>query len=178
MKFKARISFFGLLITAFVFAGCNIFSWSVSPEEGEDLLEEGLDSMFAGGFDAAESLFAEGLKEDSLNSDLLYNHAKATLLSSGESIVTILEEITKFSEGEGSEDAPRSVGEGLAHTPRRADDDVEHGLFVGDVPGVEAGCVGVPGVTTSRDPQIPKRRRGRPRLLDRLGNRFVAGDGA
>jgi len=98
MKFRARISFFGLLITVFVFAGCNIFSWSASPEEGEDLLEDGLDFMFDGDFEAAESLFALGLLEDSLNSDLLYNHAKATLLSSGESIVTILNEITKFSD--------------------------------------------------------------------------------
>ena len=98
MKFKARISFFGLLITAFIFAGCNIFSWSASPEEGEDLLEDGLDFMFEGDFEAAESLFALGLLEDPLNSDLLYNHAKATLLSSGESIVTILNEITKFSD--------------------------------------------------------------------------------
>ena len=98
MKFKARISFFGLLITAFIFAGCNIFSWSASPEEGEDLLEDGLDFMFEGDFEAAESLFALGLIEDPLNSDLLYNHAKATLLSSGESIITILNEITKFSD--------------------------------------------------------------------------------
>ena len=97
MKIKARISFFGLLITAFVFAGCNIFSWSASPDEGEDLLEEGLDFMFDGEFDSAKVLFARGLETDPLNSDLLYNHAKATLLSSGESIVTILDEITKFS---------------------------------------------------------------------------------
>ena len=90
MKFKARVSFFGLLITAFVFAGCNIFSWSASPDEGEDLLDEGLEYMFDGEFEAAESLFALGLIEDPLNSDLLYNHAKATLLSSGESIITIL----------------------------------------------------------------------------------------
>ena len=53
MKFKARISFFGLLITAFIFTGCNIFSWSTSPEEGEDLLEDGLDFMFEGDFVAA-----------------------------------------------------------------------------------------------------------------------------
>ena len=98
MKFKARVSFFGLLITAFVFAGCNIFSWSASPDEGEDLLDEGLEYMFDGEFEAAESLFALGLIDDPLNSDLLYNHAKATLLSSGESIVTILNEITKFSD--------------------------------------------------------------------------------
>ena len=98
MNFNARISFFGLLITAFIFVGCNIFSWSASPEEGEDLLEDGLDFMFEGDFEAAESLFALGLLEDPLNSDLLYNHAKATLLSSGESIVTILNEITKFSD--------------------------------------------------------------------------------
>ena len=98
MKFKARISFFGLLIMVFIFAGCNIFSWSASPEEGEDLLEDGLDFMFEGDFEAAESLFALGLIEDPLNSDLLYNHAKATLLSSGESIITILNEITKFSD--------------------------------------------------------------------------------
>ena len=98
MKFKARVSFFGLLITVFVFAGCNIFSWSASPDEGEDLLDEGLELMFDGEFEAAESLFALGLLDDPLNSDLLYNHAKATLLSSGESIVTILDEITKFSD--------------------------------------------------------------------------------
>ena len=98
MKFKARVSFFGLLITVFVFAGCNIFSWSASPDEGEDLLDEGLEFMFDGEFEAAESLFALGLLDDPLNSDLLYNHAKATLLSSGESIVTILDEITKFSD--------------------------------------------------------------------------------
>ena len=98
MIFKARVSFFCLLITAFVFAGCNIFSWSASADEGEDLLDEGLKFMFDGEFEAAESLFALGLLEDPLNSDLLYNHAKATLLSSGESIVTILDEITKFSD--------------------------------------------------------------------------------
>ena len=102
MKFKARISFFGLLITAFIFAGCNIFSWSASPEEGEDLLEDGLDFMFEGDFEAAESLFALGLLEDPLNSDLLYNHAKATLLSSGESIITILNELQKFDQSEGA----------------------------------------------------------------------------
>jgi len=98
MNSKARISFFGLLITAFVFAGCNIFSWSASPEEGEDLLENGLDFMFEGDFEAAESLFALGLLEDPLNSDLLYNHAKATLLSSRRSIITIVNEMTKFSD--------------------------------------------------------------------------------
>ena len=102
MKFKARISFFGLLITAFIFAGCNIFSWSASPEEGEDLLEDGLDFMFEGDFEAAESLFALGLLEDPLNSDLLYNHAKATLLSSGESIITILNELQKFDQSTGA----------------------------------------------------------------------------
>jgi len=102
MKFKARISFFGLLITAFIFAGCNIFSWSASPEVGEDLLEEGLDFMFEGEFDSAKALFARGLESDPLNSDLLYNHAKATLLSSGESIITIIDEITKFSEPTGA----------------------------------------------------------------------------
>ena len=98
MKFKARVSFFGLLITAFVFAGCNIFSWSASPDEGEDLLEEGLDYMFDGEFDSARVLFARGLESDPLNSDLLYNHAKATLLASKQSIITIVNEMTKFSE--------------------------------------------------------------------------------
>ena len=102
MKFKARISFFGLLIMVFIFAGCNIFSWSASPEEGEDLLEDGLDFMFEGDFEAAESLFALGLLEDPLNSDLLYNHAKATLLSSGESIITILNELQKFDQSTGA----------------------------------------------------------------------------
>jgi len=103
MKFKARISFFGLLITAFIFAGCNIFSWSASPEEGEDLLEDGLDFMFEGDFEAAESLFALGLLEDPLNSDLLYNHAKATLQASGLSIITILNELQKFDTGTDAE---------------------------------------------------------------------------
>ena len=98
MNFKARVSFFALIITALLFAGCNIFSWSASPEEGEDLLDEGLDFMFDGEFESAESLFALVLLEDPLNSDLLYNHAKATLLSSGESIITIVDEITKFSD--------------------------------------------------------------------------------
>ena len=98
MNFKARVSFFALIITALLFAGCNIFSWSASPEEGEDLLDEGLDFMFEGDFKSAESLFALGLLEDSLNSDLLYNHAKATLLLSRRSIITIVNEMTKFSD--------------------------------------------------------------------------------
>ena len=98
MKLRAGISLLGLLFMAITLSSCNIFSWTSSPDEGEDLLEEGLDFMFDGDFDAAESLFALGLLTDSLNSDLLYNHAKATLLSSGESIVTILEEIAKFGE--------------------------------------------------------------------------------
>ncbi|MCH7818446.1 MAG: hypothetical protein IIB40_02700 [Candidatus Marinimicrobia bacterium] len=102
MKFKARFAFVGLLITAFVFAGCNIFSWSATPEESEDLLEDGLEFMLDGNFEAAESLFALGLLEDSLNSDLLYNHAKATLLSSGESIITILNELQKFDQPSGT----------------------------------------------------------------------------
>ena len=102
MNLKARIGFFGLLIAAFVFAGCNIFSWSASPEEGEDLLEDGLDLMFEGDFEAAESLFALGLLDDPLNSDLLYNHAKATLLSSGESIITILNQLQKFEDPSGA----------------------------------------------------------------------------
>jgi len=98
MKLRAGISLLGLLFMAMTLPSCNIFSWTSSPDEGEDLLEEGLDFMFDGEFEAAESLFALGLLTDSLNSDLLYNHAKATLLSSGESIVTILEEIAKFGE--------------------------------------------------------------------------------
>ncbi|MCH7954309.1 MAG: hypothetical protein IIC40_01065 [Candidatus Marinimicrobia bacterium] len=102
MKFKAGFAFVGLLITAFVFAGCNIFSWSATPEESEDLLEDGLEFMLDGNFEAAESLFALGLLEDSLNSDLLYNHAKATLLSSGESIITILNELQKFDQPSGT----------------------------------------------------------------------------
>ncbi len=102
MKFEARVNFFGLLITAFVFTGCNIFEWTDSAPEGQDLLEEGLDYMFDGEFEAAESLFALGLLEDSLNSDLRYNHAKATLLSSGESIITIVNEIQKFDKSTGA----------------------------------------------------------------------------
>lgn len=98
MKLRAGISLLALLFTAMTLSGCNIFSWTSSPDEGEDFLEEGLDFMFDGEFDAAESLFALGLETDPLNSDLLYNHAKATLLSSGESIITIIDEITKFSE--------------------------------------------------------------------------------
>jgi len=101
MIFKARVSFFCLLITAFVFAGCNIFSWSASPEEGVDSLDEGLEFMADGEFDSAKVLFARGLLDDPLNSDLLYNHAKATLLSSGESIITILNELQKFDEPSG-----------------------------------------------------------------------------
>ena len=102
MKFKARVSFFGLLITVFVFAACNnIFSWTDSAEEGQDLLEDGLDFMFEGEFDSAKALFAKGLESDPLNSDLLYNHAKATLLSSGESIITILNELQKFDDPTG-----------------------------------------------------------------------------
>ena len=98
MKLRAGISLLGLLFLTMTLSGCNIFSWTSSPDEGEDYLEEGLDFMFDGDFDAAESLFALGLLTDPLNSDLLYNHAKATLLSSGESIITIIDEITKFSE--------------------------------------------------------------------------------
>ena len=98
MKLRAGISLLGLLFLTMTLTGCNIFSWTSSPDEGEDFLEEGLDFMFDGDFEAAESLFALGLLADPLNSDLLYNHAKATLLSSGESIITIIDEITKFSE--------------------------------------------------------------------------------
>ena len=82
MKFRAGISLYGLLIISLTFAGCNIFSGLAGdPDEGEDILDEGLDFMFDGEFESAESLFAIGLLTDSLNSDLLYNHAKATLLS-------------------------------------------------------------------------------------------------
>ena len=98
MKLRAGITLLSLLFLTMTLSGCNIFSWTSSPDEGEDFLEEGLDFMFDGDFDAAESLFALGLLADPLNSDLLYNHAKATLLSSGESIITIIDEITKFSE--------------------------------------------------------------------------------
>jgi len=98
MNLRAGISFLGLLFFIMTLSGCNIFEWTSSPDEGEDLLEEGLDFMFDGDFDAAESLFALGLLTDPLNSDLLYNHAKATLLKSGESIITIIDEITKFSD--------------------------------------------------------------------------------
>ena len=101
MKLRAGISLLGLLFMALTFSSCNIFSWTSSPDEGEDLLEEGLDFMFDGDFDAAESLFALGLLTDSLNSDLLYNHAKATLLSSGTSIVTIIDKLANF-----DQDAP------------------------------------------------------------------------
>ncbi len=101
MKLRAGISLYGLLIISLTFAGCNIFSFAGTPEEGEDILEEGLDFMFDGEFESAESLFAIGLETDSLNSDLLYNHAKATLLSSGESIITIINELQKFDENSG-----------------------------------------------------------------------------
>lgn len=102
MKFRAGISLYGLLIISLTFAGCNIFSGLAGdPDEGEDILDEGLDFMFDGEFESAESLFAIGLLTDSLNSDLLYNHAKATLLSSGESIITIINELQKFDENSG-----------------------------------------------------------------------------
>ena len=101
MKLRAGISLYGLLIISLTFAGCNIFSFAGTPEEGEDILKEGLDFMFDGEFESAESLFAIGLETDSLNSDLLYNHAKATLLSSGLSIITIVNELQKFDENSG-----------------------------------------------------------------------------
>ena len=101
MKLRAGISLYGLLIISLTFAGCNIFSFAGTPEEGEDILKEGLDFMFDGDFESAESLFAIGLETDSLNSDLLYNHAKATLLSSGLSIITIVNELQKFDENSG-----------------------------------------------------------------------------
>ena len=96
MNLRAGISFLGLLFFIMTLSSCNIFSWTSSAEEGEDFLEEGLDFMFDGDFEAAERLFALGLLTDPLNSDLLYNHAKATLLSSGESIVTIVNELATF----------------------------------------------------------------------------------
>ena len=103
MKLRAGISLYGLLIISLTFAGCNIFSsLAGDPDEGEDLLDEGLELMKDGEFDSAEVFFAKGLEADPLNSDLLYNHAKATLLSSGESIITIIDEITKFSEPTGA----------------------------------------------------------------------------
>jgi len=101
MKLRAGISLYGLLIISLTFAGCNIFSFAGDPDAGEDILKEGLDFMFDGEFESAESLFAIGLETDSLNSDLLYNHAKATLLSSGESIITIVNELQKFDENSG-----------------------------------------------------------------------------
>lgn len=101
MKLRAGISLYGLLIVSLTFAGCNIFSFAGDPDAAEDILEEGLDFMFDGDFESAESLFAIGLETDSLNSDLLYNHAKATLLSSGESIITIVNELQKFDENSG-----------------------------------------------------------------------------
>jgi len=101
MKLRAGISLYSLLIISLTFAGCNIFSFAGTPEEGEDILKEGLDFMFDGEFESAESLFAIGLETDSLNSDLLYNHAKATLLSSGLSIITIVNELQKFDENSG-----------------------------------------------------------------------------
>lgn len=101
MKLRAGISLYGLLIISLTFAGCNIFSFAGDPDAAEDILDEGLDFMFDGDFESAESLFAIGLETDSLNSDLLYNHAKATLLSSGESIITIINELQKFDENSG-----------------------------------------------------------------------------
>lgn len=102
MKLRAGLSLYGLLIISLTFAGCNIFSGIAGDaEEGEDLLDEGLAFMKDGEFESAESLFAIGLETDSLNSDLLYNHAKATLLSSGESIITIINELQKFDENSG-----------------------------------------------------------------------------
>ena len=96
MKLRAGISLLGLLFMVLTLSSCNIFSWTSSPDEGEDLLEEGLDFMFDGDFEAAERLFALGLLTDPLNSDLIYNHAKATLLSSGTSIVTIIDKLANF----------------------------------------------------------------------------------
>jgi len=101
MKLRAGISLYGLLLISLTFAGCNIFSFAGTPEEGEDILKEGLDFMFDGEFDSAKVVFARGLETDSLNSDLLYNHAKATLLSSGLSIITIVNELQKFDENSG-----------------------------------------------------------------------------
>jgi len=101
MKLRAGISLYGLLILSLTFAGCNIFSFAGDPDVGEDILDEGLELMKDGEFEAAESLFAIGLETDPLNSDLLYNHAKATLLSSGESIITIINELQKFDENSG-----------------------------------------------------------------------------
>jgi len=101
MKLRAGIGLYGLLIISLTFAGCNIFSFAGDPDAAEDILDEGLDFMLDGDFESAESLFAIGLLTDSLNSDLLYNHAKATLLSSGLSIITIVNELQKFDENSG-----------------------------------------------------------------------------
>jgi len=101
MKLRAGISLYGLLILSLTFAGCNIFSFAGDPDVGEDILDEGLEYMLDGEFDSAKVVFARGLETDPLNSDLLYNHAKATLLSSNLSIITIVNELQKFDENSG-----------------------------------------------------------------------------
>lgn len=91
-----RISIISIiLILSLGLLGCNIFSWTDSPSEDEDLIAQGLELMEEGKYEEAAVKFAEAKERDPLNSDARYNHAKASLLASGFSIVTIIQELSK-----------------------------------------------------------------------------------
>ena len=88
----APLTLAGMLI----FAGCNIFSWADSPDEDVDLVAEGLKLMEEEDYEGAILKFEEAIAADSLNSDARFGHAKATLLAAGFTVLTIVNEISKF----------------------------------------------------------------------------------
>lgn len=97
-----------LLLAVVGTSGCkggNIFGFRGPAEDNVgDLIAKGQEHLRDAEFDEALKKFAEAVAVDSLNSDARFFHAKAALLVTGQSIVTVLNQLT---------DGSQTVGDGL-----------------------------------------------------------------
>lgn len=95
-----------VLLAGVMLGGCkggNIFGVkSIDEKNVNDLIAKGQDLLRAGKFTEAQVEFAKAVAADSLNSDARFYHAKATLLTSGFSIVQLIQDVTKNANRAGS----------------------------------------------------------------------------
>ncbi|MBI4553105.1 MAG: hypothetical protein HY710_12645 [Candidatus Latescibacteria bacterium] len=100
MKKRVFRQWMGLavLLAGVVLGGCkggNIFGFkSADKKNSGDLIVKGQEQLRDGQFAQAESTFAQAILADPQNSDARFYHAKASLLASGFSIVTLIRDVT------------------------------------------------------------------------------------
>ncbi len=88
MKKQVIIFITLLLVLPFVFNGCNIFGWT-GGESTDSLIDDGNKEMRDGNYEAALEKFAQAVAEDSLHSDALYFHAKATMYAANFNVLRL-----------------------------------------------------------------------------------------